>query len=151
MKNNENEKIKEPKLFLALRIIGLSSIVIGVILVILGTVLKKPTGWGDTTTSYFELRASGLFILVLLGFGATAFGFMPKISKFQAKTDRYIQQETKSVRKDIATTNAEINEEGVKKAAKAIKEGLTEEIYCKHCGKKIESDSKFCKYCGKEQ
>ena len=40
--------------------------------------------------------------------------------------------------------------------AKAIKEGFSEmendpQMYCKHCGKSIDADSKFCNHCGKEQ
>lgn len=34
--------------------------------------------------------------------------------------------------------------------ARAIKEGLDNDVYCKHCGAKIDSDSKFCKSCGKK-
>lgn len=33
----------------------------------------------------------------------------------------------------------------------AKKEGIREETYCRHCGKPIESNSKFCSYCGKKQ
>jgi len=33
-----------------------------------------------------------------------------------------------------------------------MKKGFSdEEIFCKHCGKAIDENSKFCKYCGKEQ
>ena len=55
--------------------------------------------------------------------------------------------------KNLSTTSANINKEGIAITAKAIKDGLTKEdtIYCKHCGQPIEKDSKFCKHCGKEQ
>ena len=54
---------------------------------------------------------------------------------------------------DIANKEAKLNAVRIKSAARAIKEGLTENnsIYCKHCGASIDSDSKFCKSCGKEQ
>ena len=52
---------------------------------------------------------------------------------------------------DITEKTAEMSSVKVEKIARAIKKGLTEEeVFCKHCGKKISSDSKFCKYCGKE-
>lgn len=51
-----------------------------------------------------------------------------------------------------ATRKANINKKGIEITANAIKEGLTgSKIYCKHCGKLIDEDSKFCKSCGKEQ
>ena len=54
---------------------------------------------------------------------------------------------------NIASKEANIEGVKIKSAAKAIKEGLTENntIYCKHCGSLIDSDSKYCKVCGKEQ
>ena len=39
-------------------------------------------------------------------------------------------------------------------ANKKKTEGLTEEesdVYCKHCGASIDSDSTFCKACGRKQ
>ena len=51
-----------------------------------------------------------------------------------------------------ATRKANINKKGIEIKANAIKEGLNvSKIYCKHCGKLIDEDSKFCKSCGKEQ
>ena len=54
--------------------------------------------------------------------------------------------------KNLSTTGANINKEGIAITAKAIKDGLTKEetIYCKYCGQPIDKDSKFCKHCGKE-
>lgn len=54
--------------------------------------------------------------------------------------------------RDITTRSANINKEGIEITARAIKDGLTgTTIFCKHCGKSIDEDSKFCKFCGKEQ
>lgn len=51
-----------------------------------------------------------------------------------------------------ATRKANINKKRIEITANAIKEGLNgSKIYCKHCGKLIDEDSKFCKSCGKEQ
>ena len=53
---------------------------------------------------------------------------------------------------DNVTRKANINKKGIEITTNAIKEGLTRsKIYCKHCGKLIDDDSKFCKSCGKEQ
>lgn len=56
--------------------------------------------------------------------------------------------------RNIANKEANINKEAVKTTFGAIKEGLSgnnENMFCKHCGAMIDSDSKFCKSCGKEQ
>jgi hypothetical protein len=53
--------------------------------------------------------------------------------------------------KDIASTAVEITSEAITKTATAIKTGLDDKMFCKHCGEKIDSDSKFCNKCGKEQ
>ena len=33
----------------------------------------------------------------------------------------------------------------------SVKSSTGGQIFCKHCGKQIDADSKFCSYCGKEQ
>lgn len=54
--------------------------------------------------------------------------------------------------RNLAQKDAELLAIKAKKVTKAIREGLTEEnMYCKHCGKQIDTDSVFCKKCGKEQ
>ena len=54
--------------------------------------------------------------------------------------------------RENATRKANINKKGIEITANAIKKGLNgSKIYCKHCGKLIDEDSKFCKSCGKEQ
>lgn len=69
------------------------------------------------------------------------------------KTAHEVLKGNEETLKDLATTSAKINKEGVEITAKAIKDGLTKEdtIYCKYCGYPIDKDSKFCKHCGKEQ
>lgn len=54
--------------------------------------------------------------------------------------------------KDNVIRKANINKEGIEITAKAIKEGLiNNKVYCKYCGKLIDSDSKYCKVCGRAQ
>ena len=51
--------------------------------------------------------------------------------------------------KKAADRSADISKDSIKTVARSIKEGLKDEIYCKHCGDAIDADSKFCKHCGK--
>jgi uncharacterized membrane-anchored protein YhcB (DUF1043 family) len=54
--------------------------------------------------------------------------------------------------KDLSRKEGEIAGIGIEKKARAVRKGLLEgEMYCKHCGREIDTDSKFCKHCGKEQ
>ncbi len=53
--------------------------------------------------------------------------------------------------KNIADTTANISKDAITTTVGAIKKGIKDTIYCKHCGELIDKDSKFCKYCGKEQ
>lgn len=63
-----------------------------------------------------------------------------------------ILDNNEEIMKDNVTRKANINKEGIEITAKAIKEGLTNnKVYCKYCGKLIDSDSKYCKVCGREQ
>lgn len=74
----------------------------------------------------------------------------------QVKAVKYMMDENKDILKEMSTQSAEISSEGIEIKARAMKKGFSsqEEIsqmFCKHCGKTIEKDSKFCNYCGKEQ
>ena len=52
--------------------------------------------------------------------------------------------------KSISDNVAEATKGATKTTARAIKEGLKDFVYCKHCGAEIDTDSKFCKACGKK-
>ena len=66
--------------------------------------------------------------------------------------EKEILDNNEETMEDNVTRKANINKKGIEITTKAIKEGLTRStIYCKHCGKLIDEDSKFCKLCGKEQ
>lgn len=69
------------------------------------------------------------------------------------KATRGIIDENEVDLRHISGKSADINKDAVKTTVSAIKEGLTGEsnIYCKHCGASIDSDSTFCKACGKKQ
>lgn len=53
--------------------------------------------------------------------------------------------------KEMADKTANISKDAITTTVSAIKKGIKDNIYCKHCGELIDKDSKFCKHCGKEQ
>lgn len=53
--------------------------------------------------------------------------------------------------KEMADKTANISKDAITTTVGAIKKGIKDNIYCKHCGELIDKDSKFCKHCGKEQ
>ena len=66
--------------------------------------------------------------------------------------EKEILDNNEETMEDNVTRKANINKKGIEITTNAIKEGLNgSKIYCKHCGKLIDEDSKFCKSCGKEQ
>ena len=79
--------------------------------------------------------------------------FRGKMMSRQVKSVKYMVDESKDDIESISTDMANATKEGVEITAHAIKKGFTEDekIYCKHCGSRIDQDSKFCKNCGKEQ
>ncbi len=79
--------------------------------------------------------------------------FRGKMMSQQVKATKYMMDESKEDIESISTGMANATKEGIETTTRAIKKGFTEEesMYCKYCGCKIDSDSKFCKSCGKEQ
>ena len=72
----------------------------------------------------------------------------------QIKVTKYMLDESKDDIRDISTNMADATKDGIETTVRAIKKGIVddeEDIYCKHCGSRIDKDSKFCKSCGKEQ
>ena len=70
----------------------------------------------------------------------------------EVNAEKEILDNNEEIMKDNINRKANISKEGIEITAKAIKEGLTNnKVYCKYCGKLIDSDSKYCKVCGREQ
>ena len=136
----------KPKHFIIFKIIGL----IGIILAIIGFVLTF-VGFGDFESNNFMIGGFLTTFGLLIGIPCLIIGFRPEITKMSVKSAKYIQQENKEDFKDIASNTAEIASEAITKTTTAIKNGLDDKIFCKYCGEKIDSDSKFCNKCGKEQ
>ena len=78
--------------------------------------------------------------------------FRGKMMSRQIKAQKYMMDDSKEDLKSISDDMAYATKDGIKTAARAIKEGFTQSnVFCKHCGSEIDEDSKFCKKCGKEQ
>ena len=136
----------KPKYFIIFKILGF----IGIILAIAGFVLTF-VGFGDFESNNFMIGGLMATFGLFIGVSGLVIGFRPEITKASTQSIKYIQQENKEDLKDIASTAVEITSEAITKTATAIKTGLDDKMFCKHCGEKIDSDSKFCNKCGKEQ
>ena len=137
---------KKPKYFIVFKIVGF----IGIILAIIGFILACK-GFDDFESNNFMIGGLMATFGLFIGVSCLVMGFRPEITKMSTKSIKYIQQENKEDLKDIISTTADIASESVTKTTTAIKQGIEDTIFCKHCGAKIDSDSKFCKKCGKEQ
>ena len=143
--NNQN---KPPKIFLALKIVAGILVVLGIVLFIMSFTIGDSF---EAEASSIGLRFGGI-VCFIFGLFFMFIGFTPNIQKTMIKTQKHILNENKEDLKDIADTSADVSKDAVKTVAGAVKDGLTEEkMFCKHCGKEIDKDSKFCQYCGKEQ
>lgn len=77
---------------------------------------------------------------------------LKELNKNAIKIKKDIMEENYDDLKELEEMEADIESAGIKKKARAAKEGFSGgQIHCKHCGKKIDSDSKFCKFCGLDQ
>lgn len=92
-----------------------------------------------------------VFILVIISIISPK--FRGKLMSKQIKATKYMIDDSKEDIKDISDSMSNATKDGIETTMRAIKKGFTEDdkIYCKFCGSKIDSDSKFCKSCGKEQ
>ncbi len=137
---------KSPKTLLIFKILGFLALATA----IYGAYLSI-TGFGDFTTHNFMiggiLSCFGFFCaFVFLGLG-----FYPEMTRFSTKLAKHVQEENREDLRDIATGVAEISADAVEITAEAVKRGLSDTVYCKKCGEKIDADSVFCKNCGEKQ
>ena len=136
---------QKPKHLLILKIVGFTLLIAGIVLTILGVTAFR---WEHSPNPIFF--APGLIII-----GPAIFmiilGFSSKILNLQVKTIRQFQDESKDDLKAIADNSADIYGESITKAVKAVKKGVNDYVFCKHCGSEIDADSTYCKKCGKQQ
>lgn len=145
---------KKPKHFLIFKIAGFSLLAIGIIVLIIGLSVNVPEMGADDWFELSSKRSSTIMAgVVCCMFSMPLFflGFRAEITKMMTKSAKYIQEENKQDLTDIASNTADIASDAVKKTTRAIKDGLKDTIFCKHCGAEIDADSKFCSKCGKEQ
>ena len=151
MEENKNQK---PKHFLVLKIIGASLVLIGLSLIIASIAIKEPEmgedGWFEISRRIAFLRFLGIG-MCMISLPLFISGFQPEIAKMRAKSTKYIQQENQEDLTEIASTSADISSEAITKTTRAIKKGIKDTKFCKHCGAEIDADSAFCKSCGKQQ
>ena len=136
----------KPKHFLLLKIIG----IVALALVVIGAYLFI-TGFGDFESDNFMIGSLMATFGIMIALPCLIMGFSPEIAKMKTKTARYIQEENKEDLTKIASNTADIMGDATTKMAKSFREGVADYKYCKHCGAKIDADSKFCNKCGKEQ
>lgn len=160
----EENKNQEPKIFKVLRIVAPCLLIVGVTLIILACTVFAKEAWHGKEVCWWMLMP-GIF-MVFFSFPAFFIGFTPKITKTMAKVNMNIQREiapemikmTKDIQQqskedltEMSNTSADISSEAITKTARAIKKGLKDTKFCKHCGAEIDADSKFCNNCGGEQ
>ena len=136
---------KKPLHFFVFKIIG----VIGIIAIITGTVLVF-TGFGDFESNKFMIGGFMSTVGTMVAFIGIMIGFGPEFAKMRSRSVRYMQEENKDDLSAIANNTAEIISDAVATTTAAVQDGMRKTIFCKYCGKKIDSDAKFCSYCGKE-
>jgi len=91
-----------------------------------------------------------IFVFVILSIVSPK--FRGKMMSHQVKSLKHMMDYSQEDLRDISDNMEYATHNSVRNKARAFKEGFGEyQIYCKHCGARIDSDSKFCKSCGKEQ
>lgn len=145
--NQKCPKSKLPKAFIILRVIAFIVVAVGIALLITSFVINE----GDMFDNA-GIRFGGV-AGIMIGAVLTFVSFTPSIQKLQIKTNRYIMDQNEEDLKYISSKSGDISSSAVEKVAKAAKEGFHNDakIFCKHCGKEIDADSKFCSACGKKQ
>ena len=138
--------MKKPIHYLVFKILAAVFLVVTVV----GVALLF-TGFGDFETDNYIVG----MIMMPIGFSGTMLcamvGFKPEIAKMSARSARYIQEQNKADLTAIANNTAEIVSDAVATTAEAVRGDTRKTMFCKHCGARIDSDSKFCSSCGKEQ
>ena len=145
MENNEN-KNQPPKHLKIFKVLGILFIVVAVAGIVLSI-----TGFGNFENKSFMIGGFMTTFGLFLGATFTMFGFKPEMTKLSTRTARYIQEQNKEDFTQMASNTADITSDAVTRTTRAVKKGLKEQMYCKHCGAEIDRDSKFCKECGEEQ
>ena len=147
-------KNHKPIHFLILKIIGFALLAVGVFILVNGLRTQVPDMGEDNWFDSSRDKSFTIFGGIACCFISLPFlllGFRPEIAKMKVKSAKYIQQANKEDLTDIVSDTADIAGDAVTKTTRAIKKGLADTMYCKHCGAEIDRDSKFCSVCGQAQ
>ncbi len=136
----------KPKYLKKFKILGYLCIVIAVVGLVLSII-----GLTEFQSAFFMVGGIMFCVGIFAGIVLLSVAYKPEVAKLKTKMDKYIQEENKEDLTDIASTSADIKSEAITKTVKAIKKGIKNTKFCKHCGEEIDADSKFCSKCGKEQ
>lgn len=80
-------------------------------------------------------------------FGIFKKAFEPELENMKMKKDLYIQDKTKHMQEELASTDADIQHRSIKKRTRSVKQGLNIEN-CPKCGDKVDANENFCSKCG---
>ena len=135
-------------------IIGIILIVVGFGLFISDIFIPFTFDTAGFAMTYGAISGLGGMALIAIGF----FLAIPLINKKSAQISRNAQLYSKEELSEVSDINAEIKQKGVKRTAKAFKEGINDadeetdaKKFCSQCGQKISKSARFCSHCGSEQ
>ena len=132
------EKIKEPKIFIILKLLSIAMFIGGVVATIVLYILEP------------SIIFIGIIVFVV-SLPLLYVAFIPQIKRTVVKTKRYIQQSNKEDLTDINNASADIVSGAITKTVRSIKKGLKDTKFCKYCGVEIDADSNYCSKCGGKQ
>lgn len=158
---NEEEYQKDNK---KVKIAGVIVILIGICLLCIGAYFLSSASkmevpsmgapdWFEKSTSQSEREFKGS-TMVMFGIFITIVGCMIRFGVAnQRKIMAYQAQQAMPIVKEGFEEMSPTLGTAAKEIAKGVKEGMAngETMFCKHCGTKIDADSRFCSKCGKEQ
>ena len=115
------KKNNKPVHLIILKIAGFLFVAMAVV----GAILAVKS-FGNHESNKFMIGGIMTVLGVFIGFSCLTYGFTPEFIKMHTKTQKYIQDINKDDLTDIKTADAEIVEQAITKATKAVKKGLSE-------------------------
>lgn len=135
-----------------LKILGFCMIPIGITLIALGCTVFAyhhfNHSWYDWVP-HLGAVIPGIF-MCFLSIPLLVLGFKAPIDKIDEKLNsETIDNAGKTIGKAVNKTVDTVGP-AIKKVVESVKHGFKPQIYCKYCGKSIDSDSQFCKHCSRQ-
>ena len=133
------------------RIIGITCLIIGIILLVssISSFFNDTTHMDPFSRDFERPNVGKGFIgipLIFIGAVFTSLGFMGEVARYQA-------QEMAPVGKDVVNYMVDGTKDSIKTVARSIKEGLSDDyldkkVTCRRCLTENDSDAKYCDNCG---